>query len=221
MTFRFEGPRSLLLLVFVGLATGCSPDLGPSATTMRCEPYGDPDLLPGRPSQYDSVSLVVDDELAVKVCYSRPVARGRAIFGELVPYDTLWRTGANEATTVHLAQDAILAGVPLSAGQYTLYTVPNPTQWQLVMNATSGQWGLTRDEMGADGVQYYNRYTDEVRRKELDRVPISVGEVEYHDTLTMSIHSLSPAVHELRVDWATTRLTLPLQLLRRPLRPGA
>lgn len=85
-------------------------------------------------------------ELKVRVTYCQPAKKGRLLFGReqdnaLVPYDRVWRTGANEATLITFAWDVILAGTPIPAGTYSLWTIPGPGSWQIVINEETGQWG--------------------------------------------------------------------------------
>ncbi len=77
----------------------------------------------------------------VKVTYGRPSVRGRAIFGDLVPYGAIWRTGANEATTITFSNDVMIEGEALAAGTYGLFTVPGEDEWAIVFNSVSEQWG--------------------------------------------------------------------------------
>ncbi len=79
----------------------------------------------------------------VSVAYGRPSMKGRKIFGGLVPYNRVWRTGANEATLLTTDKDIIIGGLPVSAGTYTLYTIPSESGWQLVINREVGQWGTS------------------------------------------------------------------------------
>ncbi len=82
------------------------------------------------------------------VDYGRPSMRGRAIFGEktLVPYDKVWRTGANAATTLVTDKDITIGGIPVPAGTYTLYSLPSAKGWQLIINKQTGQWGTEYDQ---------------------------------------------------------------------------
>ncbi len=82
----------------------------------------------------------------LKVTYGQPYRKDRVIFGGLVPYDEVWRTGANEATELTLTQDVRINGKYLNAGTYTLFTIPNKEQWQLILNAQLGQWGAYKYE---------------------------------------------------------------------------
>jgi hypothetical protein len=157
--------------------------------------------------------LRADTVLEAKLCYSRPSARGRLVFGGLVPYDTLWRTGANEATILHLAQPTEIAGLSVEAGDYSIYTVPSPGRWMVVVNAAAGHWGLTVDEVGADGVQYYSAYTEDVRDQEVGRAPIVTEEIPFVEQLVARFESTGGAEHRLLFDWETTRVVVPLRIL--------
>ncbi|MDT0632759.1 DUF2911 domain-containing protein [Rubrivirga sp. S365] len=77
----------------------------------------------------------------VEVTYGRPSARGRAVFGELVPYGEVWRTGANEAATFTASDDVMVEGERLPAGTYALFTVPGEDAWTIIFNRTPAQWG--------------------------------------------------------------------------------
>ncbi len=78
----------------------------------------------------------------LEVFYNRPFKKGRVIFGELVPYDETWRTGANEATTFETDKDLSIAGKTLKAGKYTLWTVPGEINWEVVFNSKMYDWGV-------------------------------------------------------------------------------
>lgn len=82
-----------------------------------------------------------DNSPMARVIYSRPKMRGREIFGGLVPYDEIWRTGANEATELRLYNDMMIGGQNVPAGTYTLYTIPSKTQWTIILNKARNQWG--------------------------------------------------------------------------------
>jgi hypothetical protein len=80
-------------------------------------------------------------ESAITVEYSRPLARGRTLLGGLIPYDRVWRTGANAAMHFTIASPLLLGGVPLDSGTYTLWTLPTRAQVELIINRQTGQWG--------------------------------------------------------------------------------
>jgi hypothetical protein len=77
----------------------------------------------------------------VWVDYSRPMKRGREIFGNVVPWNTVWRTGANAATQLNTPVDLVIGGATVPAGKYTVWTLPTPTGWKLIINKQTGQWG--------------------------------------------------------------------------------
>jgi hypothetical protein len=91
-------------------------------------------------------ALKFADGKTVSVQYSRPSMRGRKIFGGLVPYDQVWRTGANAATSLKTDVALTIAGSSVPAGNYTLYTLPGATNWKLIINKQTGQWGTEYDQ---------------------------------------------------------------------------
>jgi hypothetical protein len=79
------------------------------------------------------------------VDYGRPLARGRTLLGDVVPYDRVWRTGANAATQFTTSAPVTLAGIRVPAGTYTLWTVPRRNRADIIVNAQAGQWGTEYD----------------------------------------------------------------------------
>ncbi len=98
----------------------------------------------GNLSPPDSVKTTVAGA-ALAVRYSRPSARGRVIFGNVVPWNQVWRTGANQATVLETSADLVVAGTTLPAGKYSLWTIPSPAGWKLIVNKNTGQWGTEYD----------------------------------------------------------------------------
>lgn len=82
-----------------------------------------------------------EDEAIARVIYSRPQKRDREVFGKLVPYGQVWRTGANEATELTLYEDMKVADVLVEAGTYTLYTIPEENEWTVILNNKVHTWG--------------------------------------------------------------------------------
>ena len=93
-----------------------------------------------RPSPPAEVSGTVEGT-DITINYSRPSVKGRTIFGELEPYDKVWRTGANEATTFEVSNDVEIEGKSLPAGKYALFTIPTEDDWTVIFNKTPDQWG--------------------------------------------------------------------------------
>ena len=95
-------------------------------------------------SERKSPPVIVTDTIQgviVTVDYSSPRARGRELFGGLVPYNKVWRTGANEATKVSFNEDVIINGKDLEAGTYSLFSIPHEDQWIMIFNKVVDQWG--------------------------------------------------------------------------------
>jgi len=86
-------------------------------------------------------TLKFADGKTVSIQYGRPSMRGRKIFGGLVPYDEVWRTGANAATSLKTDVDLNIGGANIPASSYTLYTLPGMNSWKLIINKQTGQWG--------------------------------------------------------------------------------
>lgn len=82
-----------------------------------------------------------NNEPLAKVLYSRPQAREREVFGKLVPYGEVWRTGANEATEITLYQDLMVGGKRIKKGTYTLFTIPREKEWTIILNNSTNIWG--------------------------------------------------------------------------------
>ncbi|MFN3378616.1 MAG: DUF2911 domain-containing protein [Runella zeae] len=80
---------------------------------------------------------------SIEVNYSRPVMKGRKIFGDLVPFGKIWRTGANGATKITFGEDVKVGGVPVKAGSYAIYSVPNANEWEIIINKGANNGGLT------------------------------------------------------------------------------
>ena len=78
---------------------------------------------------------------SVTIDYSSPRAKGRKIYGELIPFGQVWRTGANEATTLTTPLDLIIGGATVPAGSYTVFTIPNKDKWTLIISKKTGEWG--------------------------------------------------------------------------------
>jgi hypothetical protein len=89
----------------------------------------------------------------IEVVYSRPGVRDRVVWGELVPNGEVWRTGANEATTIRLSHDAKINGNALPAGTYGLFTVPGETEWTVVFNKVADQWGAFNYDQAEDALR--------------------------------------------------------------------
>jgi hypothetical protein len=128
----------------------------------------------------------------IEVQYGRPSMRGRKIFGELVPLDQVWRTGANEATHLRTPVDLVIGEARIPAGEYTLYSVPSADGWTLIVNRQTEQWGTAYDES-----------------QDLVRLPLQVetlADPVEQFTITLGVGEESDGV--LVLEWELTRGTL-------------
>ena len=132
---------------------------------------------------------------SVTVQYSRPAMRGRTIFGDLVPLDKLWRTGANKNTLVTFESDATVGGSPLKAGTYALYTVPSKDDWTVYFYTDTENWGLPKpwDENKIAAV--YN-----VKAQSLDT---SV------ESFTITIDKVTDSGAHLTLSWENMSVAIP------------
>lgn len=99
-----------------------------------------PALKTPRVSQHAVVTQTVG-LTEMTITYSRPGVKGRKVFGELVPYGKVWRTGANEATKISFSDDVTIDGKPLPKGTYSLHTIPGEHEWTIIFNKVADQWG--------------------------------------------------------------------------------
>lgn len=102
------------------------------------------DIFEKRLSPKDTVKFELND-LKMKVFYNRPSKKGREVFGALVPFNEVWRTGANEATTFETNQPLTIHGSILPAGKYTLWTVPKDSVWTVIFNSKQYSWGVNSE----------------------------------------------------------------------------
>lgn len=172
-----------------------------AAQAPACQPMSDRMALDGRASPYDSTTISVDGGTA-KLCYGRPSARGRTMIGgDAVPYGKLWRTGANEPTTLHLPFAAEVAGIALEPGSYSLYTIPGLDQWMVILNGSTGQWG------------HEGAYSAEVKAQERGRGTVPSERLREHvETLTFRSAREDGATF-IVLEWENTRVRIPIRPL--------
>jgi hypothetical protein len=143
------------------------------------------------PNASASLTLGVTD---IEVTYGAPSARGRTIFGDLVPYGQVWRVGANEATSIRFSTDVTVEGQPVAAGTYGLFMVPGDGEWTIVLNRTPQQWGAYEYDETQDAL----------------RVAVSPQEAPYRETMAIGFDNLSLGNGQDAVDvvmhWADLRV---------------
>ncbi len=142
-----------------------------------------------------------DGDLRITISYNRPFKKGRTIFGGLVPYGKTWRTGANEATVFETNKDLNLDGRTLPAGRYSLWTVPNESQWQVIFNTTIPAWGI---DVMKDGQAARDPQGTEV----VVEVPVMSSPKEI-EQFTITIEKTADAL-ELVLMWDRTVVAVPM-----------
>lgn len=143
--------------------------------------------------------VYTQEDLEVEVFYNRPYKKGREIFGGLVPYDVVWRTGANEATTFETNKDMKIQGQLLKPGKYTLWTIPNPDEWQVIWNDHMYPWGVNFSQEASRDPQY-------------DVVVARVPPMETREITEQFTISLAPGQEgtDLILQWDRTRVAVPM-----------
>jgi len=147
-----------------------------------------------KPSPPASATCKFADGKSIKVDYSSPRAKGRKIYGVLVPYGEVWRTGANDATSFVTDADLTIGGKDVPAGKYTMFTVPNADNWKLIINKKTGEWGIP-----------YKYESDELTRADMS-VSKTAAPVE---NFTISFHEMGTGCH-MYLDWENTRATIEI-----------
>ena len=159
--------------------------------------------VPGRKSPLDSVSFTVAKQ-TVKVCYGRPSSRGRVMVGgKNVPYGKLWRTGANEPTIFFTPVRLTVAGLRVAPGVYSLYTVPRPHEWEIIVNRSTSQWGKE------------DRYTDQVKAQEIGRAKVKSESLTAPiETFTIRAEPAGDNAASLVLEWEKTRVKIPIRAVK-------
>ncbi|WP_461532644.1 DUF2911 domain-containing protein [Sinomicrobium sp.] len=129
-----------------------------------------------------------------KVIYSRPQKKGRPVFGTLVPFDKVWRTGANEATEITFFKDVVFGDAEVAAGTYSLYTIPGTKEWTIILNSDTDVWGAYE----------YKEANDVARTK----VAVSSGEEDL-EAFSISFEPNEKGA-DLYLGWSTTRVKIPV-----------
>lgn len=131
----------------------------------------------------------------IELSYSRPNAKGRVVMGDLVPYGKVWRTGANNATTLTFSDDVTIGGKQVKAGKYGLLSIPNAKEWTLI---------ITKD-LNVTSPAAYNEANDVVRVK----VPATTVGMKA-ETFTMQFQSITNSTCELHLRWDNVMVALPI-----------
>lgn len=156
--------------------------------------YGQDIELPV-PSPWGQVSQKIG-LTTVTVSYSRPSMKSRKIFGSLVPFDQVWRTGANQCTRIDFNTDITVGGQKIPAGTYALFTIPSQNQWTIILNKDAEQWGA------------YN-YKQDLDVMRFTVTPQSSAPVE---SMTFTFTDVKPGTAMLELTWETTKIAFPINV---------
>ena len=155
-----------------------------------------------RSSQKSMISQTVGDT-NVEIVYYRPNAKNRTIFAAkkagaevLVPYGEVWRTGANNATTFEITNDAMINGKPLPAGKYSLYTIPNQNEWTIIFNKTWDQWGTV-----------YEQEKDALR---VAAKPMMASNM--NETMTIGFENVTDNAAQMVISWDKMRVPVTIDV---------
>ncbi len=130
----------------------------------------------------------------MKVTYSRPGVKGRAIWGGLVPMNEVWRTGANEATTFETSDEITVAGQKLPAGTYSFFTIPANDEWTIVFSKATGAWGSF----------------DYTEKNDAVRIKVKPQSAPHEEWMSFTFDNLTPTGGELALRWEKMRVAVPI-----------
>lgn len=121
----------------------------------------------------------------ITINYNRPGVKGRTIWGGLVPYDQVWRTGANEATTIEFSEDVLVNGQRLPKGLYSLHTIPGREQWTVIFNKKAKQWGSYSYDAADDAL----------------RITVKPERAEFREWMTFEIPQMTTDTATIALRW--------------------
>ncbi len=164
------------------------------ATALIVSTIASAQLKTPQPSPSASVTQTVG-LTDVTIDYSRPGMKGRAIFGDLVPFDKIWRTGANKATAISFNDDVSINGNDVKAGKYAVFTIPGKTEWTIIVNSNTELWGA-------------GDY-----KKEEDVARFTVKSTQLNDaveSLTIDFSNFNQGEAQVNLSWENTRVSFPI-----------
>lgn len=174
----------LLLACLLGMMASCT------------EKPKEPD--PVRRKSPTAITSIQHGDTYIKVVYGQPYKNDREIFGNLVPYNSVWRTGANEATEMTVTNEILFGGNELKAGTYALFSIPGEESWTIILNSALGQWGAFDYDPGKDVLR--------VRAK-----PISKDQTS--EVFTIQFDEVLEDSTSLNMKWDRTELRIPIEFI--------
>ena len=150
--------------------------------------------LPRASQTFDISQTVGDTEIAI--VYNRPNVKNRTVWGELVPYGEVWRTGANEATVFEVSNDVMINGQKLPKGKYSLHTIPNKDEWTIIFNKTWNQWGSFNYKAEEDAL----------------RVNVKPVAGEFKETMAIDVEDVTDTTADVVIAWEKVRVPFKLDV---------
>lgn len=160
---------------------------------LTIQPSSAQDATKPRPSPMATTFARYKDSY-LRIVYSQPQKKGREVFGSLVPFGQVWRTGANEATEITVTRDIKINGNDLKAGTYALFTIPDKNNWTIILNSDLGQWGSYN----------YNAKMDVLR------FTVTPAETPLFEAFTITIDQKNDKAG-INMIWERTKVTIPIQ----------
>ncbi|WP_374948588.1 DUF2911 domain-containing protein [Mucilaginibacter sp.] len=152
---------------------------------------------PRIPEASSTQTIIQDFGLGkITITYSRPNVKGRKIFGGINPYGDVWRTGANNATTITFSENVVIEGNKVPAGTYALFSIPGEKQWTIILNKTAKQWGA-----------YSYKQADDLVRFRVTAVEVK----EKRETFTMQFANSTTKSTDLYIVWDHTAVPIHMQ----------
>ena len=134
---------------------------------------------------------------SIELSYSRPTLKAKKIFGDAVPYNKIWRTGANAATIIKFTEAAEIGGKKIEAGAYALYSIPHEDTWEIILNRGIKNWGMAGYKESED-VIHFTVLTRNIK--------------SFAETLTMQFADLTAENCELQISWEHTMVAIPIKV---------
>ncbi|GAB5409447.1 MAG: hypothetical protein BalsKO_18120 [Balneolaceae bacterium] len=145
-----------------------------------------------RTSELKSSSMHLDDA-EILVCYGSPAAKSQNVYGDLIPYDSLWGFGAYEPTRLYTQQDIVLGEVVVPKGRYSIYAIPGRWKWEVFISTSTDHWG--------------DKITDEVKKQEIGSFEVRP---QYNHNYVKEL-TIYPSQKEIIAEWGKTRIVIPVE----------
>lgn len=174
------------------------------ALNLQAQKFGNVDKSPMDISYYPNdfahdrkfaPQLIGADTAMIRIIYSRPAKKDREVFGKLVPFGKVWRTGANENAEIKFYQDVVLGGKKIKAGTYTLFTIPDASEWTIILNRDLDHWGAYS----------YREDKDVLRFK----VPVKKSE-DLIESFSIKCEKVDAKSALVRLGWENTVVEIPV-----------